>query len=375
MATQKNILLLGNDPADQQWSILDYGEQLHRALIALAENEFQISLKFPHTPEWHRIRRSRIGRAALMYWSRYVHYPEVVRKARADVYHFLDYGNIWVIRYLNPNRTVATCHDLIPLVLHHRRESLCPQISAAAYRHSLSGLTRAAAILADTACTKQDIITYLGYPANRIHVVPLGIDPCLRPTSTREMKNYVRSTFSLPQGVILLHTGQSLFYKNLEGVLHTLQILLQRMEPVWLARAGAFFQQKQRQLAKRLGITDRIIELGPLPREQIRQLYQIADLLIYPSWYEGFGLPPLEAMACGVPVVVSNRGALPETVGDAALIVDPDDPTQLANAVQRLLHDPSLQTDLRTRGLARAAQFRWETTARKTLEVYRSLLQ
>ncbi len=370
------IILFGNDPGDQQWSILEYGEQLQRALSKLLKGQCHIDLLAPNTQDglWQRLRRWRMGRAAAMYWTRYVHYPQLMRGREADIYHFLDYGNGWLIQYLDPARTVVTCHDLIPRILHNQRGSLWPLVSEVAYRHAVSGLTRAAAILANSPCTRRDLIARFGIPEGRIHVVPLGLDPHLGPPSTPKDIAAARTALQLPEGFLLLHVGHTVFYKNIEGILRGLEILLRRGEHVWLIRAGALLRSSQRQLAQHLGVADRVVELGPMPRNQLRRLYHAADLLVHPSWYEGLGLPPLEAMASGVPVVASNRGALPETVGDAGLIVDPDVPEQLADAIQRLLHEPALQEDLRKRGFIRASQFRWETTAQQTLQVYRSLI-
>ncbi len=370
------ILLLGNDPGDQQWSVLNYGQQLQRTLStsSLRNASCDVSLLAPDTRTAGRwLRQRRPGRSLAMYWSRYMLYPGLIRAKQAAIYHILDQGNSWLIHYLDPARTVITCHDLIPLVLSHRNNSTWPWLSRAAYRHGVSGLSRAAAILADSHSTRQDLITYLRCSSDRIHVVPLGLDPGFRPPADSEAALAARTALQLPAGILLLHVGQNAFYKNLEGIIRGLKTLLDRKESVWLIRAGAPLRQSQRRLAGRLGVVDRIVELGYLPHEKLRRLYHAADLFVFPSWYEGLGLPPLEAMASGLPVIVSDRGALPETAGGAALTVDPDAPIQLADAVQRLMRDAALRAELRQRGLARAGQFRWEITAQKTLEVYRLL--
>ncbi|OGX39810.1 MAG: hypothetical protein A3C53_03225 [Omnitrophica WOR_2 bacterium RIFCSPHIGHO2_02_FULL_68_15] len=367
-------MLLGNDPGDRQWSVLDYGHQLHRALAEALGPAGRVSLVAPDTLRalgW--LRGGRVGTAAAMYWSRGIVYPRLVRRCRADFYHILDHGNSELIRWLDPARTVVFCHDLIPLVLRGRSDSLWPRISRRAFGRALRAMTRAAAVLVNSACTRQDVITRLGYPADRLHVVPLGLDPALRPPADEQARASARAAFGLPPGPWLLHVGHAVFYKNLEGLLETLRLLARRGESAKLVRAGAFLSASHRRLIRRWGLADRVVELGPLPRERLRRLYHAADLFLYPSWYEGQGLPPLEAMACGVPVIVSDRGALPETVGDAGLVVPPA-PAQLADAAQRLLHDPVRREALRARGFARAAQFRWDAAAQRTLDAYRSIL-
>lgn len=370
-----NILLLGNDPSDQQWSVLEYGQQLAQHLADLLGARGRVTLCAPDTRwigPW--IRRSRVGRAAAMYWSRYVAYPGVLRGARADCYHILDHGNAWLIRHRDPSRTVVFCHDLIPLVLRHQYRSLWPWVSDRAFGQALAGMRRAAAILTNSECTKRDVVAHLGYPAEQICVVPLGIDPMARPPAGPEEVAAARAAFRLPEGALLLHVGQTAFYKNIEGLLHSLRLLCKQGEPVWLIRAGAWLSRRQRHLAGRLGVLDRIREFGPLPHDRLRQLYHAADILAYPSWYEGQGLPPLEAMASGVPVVASDRGALPETVGQAGLCVDPADPSALAGAIQRLLHNTALRAEMSARGVVRASEFTWITAARRTLQVYESVV-
>jgi glycosyltransferase involved in cell wall biosynthesis len=122
-----------------------------------------------------------------------------------------------------------------------------------------------------------------------------------------------------------------------------------------------------------LGIADSVTFIDAVRDEDLPALYSACDLFVFPSLYEGFGLPPLEAMACGAPVTCSNTSSMPEVVGDAALLFDPSRPQEIAQAIGRILKEPALQADLRARSLQRAAQFSWRQCARTTLEVYRSV--
>lgn len=371
------VLLLGNDPADRQWSMLEYGEQLLHALRALPEFAGKrVSLQAPDTRKiGSSIRRIRLGQPLARYACRYLLYPRLLAKtARADLTHILDHGNSCLIRRLNPERTVVTCHDLIPLVLRDRIRSVWPRFSEVAYRDAVSGLTAAAAVLADSHSTQKDMISLLGCEEKRIHVVPLGIHPSWRPAAEKREKTLARKELGLPAQPLLLHTGHPAEYKNVEGILRCLQALAGKNQPGCLVRAGGPLSRSQRMLAARLRVSERVIELGVLPKTRLLRLYHAADLLLFPSWYEGFGLPPLEAMACGLPVITSDRGALPETTGDAALRVRPESPEEMAQAVVRLLDDEKLREELRRRGLRRAAGFGWEKSARQTLEVYESVL-
>jgi glycosyltransferase involved in cell wall biosynthesis len=138
-------------------------------------------------------------------------------------------------------------------------------------------------------------------------------------------------------------------------------------------KAGGAFTRDQLDLIGSLGVGAQIEHLGHIPDDRLPDVYAGADLLLMPSLHEGFGLPVLEAMACGIPVVASPRGSLPEVVGDAGLLVEPDDSAGMAEAVSRLLLDASLREQMVQRGLAWAAEFTWERTARSTLEVYRAV--
>ena len=126
-------------------------------------------------------------------------------------------------------------------------------------------------------------------------------------------------------------------------------------------------------LARCLGIADRLVCVGPVSVSQLRQLYSSADLFVFPSLYEGFGMPVLEAMACGVPVITSNTSALPEVVGEAAILVNPRDEEELAQAIGQLLGDSALRQLLRAKGFQRSKHFTWTEAARRTLDLYRTL--
>jgi glycosyltransferase involved in cell wall biosynthesis len=138
------------------------------------------------------------------------------------------------------------------------------------------------------------------------------------------------------------------------------------------AKRSAFFPDP-RPIVQELGIGERVVFTGWVPEEDKPALYSGARALIFPSLYEGFGLPPLEALACGTPVITSNRGSLPEIVGDGGLLLEPDDVEGLAGAMEKLLNDDTLWKDLREKGLAHATKFSWEKTARETLAVYREV--
>jgi glycosyltransferase involved in cell wall biosynthesis len=205
-------------------------------------------------------------------------------------------------------------------------------------------------------------------------VVPLAVSPDFRPQPP-EKGIAIRRRYAPGKERLLLHVGHTQPRKNLPTLLRALVLLRQQGTQVILAQIGGQPDASQRELIQELGLERAVHFVGPLPDKDLVTLYGVAEVFVFPSFYEGFGLPPLEAMACGVPVVCSNVASLPEVVGDAALAVDPHDVQALAEAIERVLADPALAAELRQRGLERARQFTWERTAQATLAVYREIME
>jgi glycosyltransferase involved in cell wall biosynthesis len=172
----------------------------------------------------------------------------------------------------------------------------------------------------------------------------------------------------------LLHVGSNAFYKNVEAIIQAIPLLRRRLDDrVTFIKVGERFTPAQRELIEKLAVSDAVKHLGWVPDDELPSVYAAADVLLMPSLLEGFGLPVLEAMAASTPVVASNRGSLPEVVGDAALLVGPEDVEAFADAVVRLFTDTLLRTELISRGFQRAQQFTWDRAARAILDVYRSV--
>jgi glycosyltransferase involved in cell wall biosynthesis len=166
----------------------------------------------------------------------------------------------------------------------------------------------------------------------------------------------------------------SIFYKNLPGILRVLRRMRKDGIDVRVVRVGPALAGEERALAEKLAVLDHVVDLPPVPDGQLSALYNAVDLLLFPSLYEGFGWPPLEAMASGTPVVCSRAGSLDEVVGDAALTADPDDVEALAWHASSVLADETLRATLVRRGLAHAAKFSWDRTAEQMLGIYRDVV-
>ena len=274
-----------------------------------------------------------------------------------------------------PQPYVVTVHDLMRLL---DLRGGTPLISAPSARDRLylrldaAGIRRAAAIIAPSQATKRDLIRHLGVPEKRISVVYEGVDhDVFRPVERR--------VFTDPY---VLFVGSEHPRKNLATLFRAFaRVKADGFFPeLKLVKVGAPgsgeapFREQSVRAAREAGVEEDVIFVGRAVGDELAAYYSGAECLVLPSLYEGFGLPPVEAMACGCPVVVSNVTSLPEIAGDAALLVDPTDDAALARAIVALLDDAALRAGLRARGLARAAEFSWERAATETLAVYERLL-
>ncbi len=269
---------------------------------------------------------------------------------------------------------VLTVHDVIRVLDLEEGEPLIhrPTRRDRAYvRLDVAGIRRAAGIVVPSEATRQDLLETVGVPDARVAVVPNGVDhDVFRPREGAGEDSYV------------LFVGSEHPRKNLEIVFRAFARLVRdpRFRDVRLVKAGAaggseagFREQTLASLAA-TGVGDRVTFVDHVEAEELAVLYAHARCLVLPSLHEGFGLPPLEAMASGCPVVVSDAASLPEVVGEAGLLIDPRDDAALADALAALLSDDRLYADLRARGLAHAAAFSWERTARETLAAYARFL-
>jgi glycosyltransferase involved in cell wall biosynthesis len=230
----------------------------------------------------------------------------------------------------------------------------------------------AARVIADSEATRRDVVELLGAAPDMVRVVPLGCDPRFTPGDAEAARRTVAAELGI-EAPFVLHVGTVEPRKNLPGLISAFgQARRTRRLPQVLVLAGApgWGVEPVRARIAAEGLADVVRLTGPVSEAQLLALYRAADLFAFPSLYEGFGLPVVEAMACGTPVVTANVAALPEVAGDAALTVDPRDETALAEALDRGLNDLELRARLRAAGPARAAAFTWERCAAATLAVY-----
>jgi alpha-1,3-rhamnosyl/mannosyltransferase len=271
--------------------------------------------------------------------------------------------------YLPGVPSIVTCYDLIPLIY--------PQYFTAIQRlifrtaHFLA-LRASRVILAISQATKNDLVRFFRVDPQRIIVTPLAADAHFKPPA-QAARDRVRQQYALPDRYVL-YFGSNKPHKNMPRLIEAFA-RSDVKDQAGLVIAGQWDERypQAKDLVKQLYLKEHVRFLGPVKDADLPALYCGAAVFVFPSEYEGFGLPVLEAMACGAPVVCGNRSSLPEVAGDAALLCDPHDPEALARAIEQTLTDRDLRTTLQQRGLARASQFSWEQTARQTLSTYRML--
>lgn len=290
--------------------------------------------------------------------------PADLLSGAVDIYHCPDF----VLPPLRDAAGIITVHDLAFLRVPECADpSLRRYLSAAVPR----SLQRAKHVLADSGNTRQDLIELLNVAPKRISVVPAAVDQQFRRVEDPRLLREVRRRYSI-DGPYILSTGTLEPRKNLARLIEAHARLRQRFQtapPLFIAGGRGWLYEDVLESAQREG-QDHVRLLGYVPDQHLPSLYSMAELFVFPSLYEGFGLPPLEAMACGTPVVCSNRPSLPEVVGDAALMVDPEDEDALCEAMQNVLVDPSTRQALSRKGLSQAQRFTWTQAAERLLEAY-----
>ncbi len=230
-------------------------------------------------------------------------------------------------------------------------------------------------IIAVSESTKRDLIRLLGVPEDRVSVIYEAAHPLFSPVTNTDALDRTRARYQLTSP-FMLFVGTLEPRKNLPTLLRAFRGLRDKYKSpaslVIVGNRGWLADEVDRTIAE-LNLGDAVRFLGGIPNDELVYLYNAATAFVFPSFYEGFGLPPLEAMACGTPVITSNVSSLPEVVGDAAMLINPEDVDALTVAMARVLSDEKIQREMRDKGLKRAQAFSWERAASETLAVYRQV--
>ena len=337
-------------------------------LIVLARPGLFDGLAHRH-PRLHVVHVDPTSRPARLAWEQTV-LPALLRRLRVDVLHSPHHHTPLLLGLGRKTpRRVVTFHDVTFLLL--------PKRYPLVRRLYMEGVTRASSRIADAIITpsktvRRDVLRTLGTPPERVIAIPEAAGPQYAPVEDESALERVREKYRLPARYVLSvgsrEPGKNRIrliqaFAGLDSTEYLDCSLVIAGQPAW-GYEGEF------ELVSQLHLEDRVRFLGYVPDEEMPALYGGATLLAFPSLYEGFGLPVLEAMACGTPVITSNVSAMAEVAGDAAMLVDPRDTAALRVALGSALSDSALRADLSARGIERAKEFSWQRAARETLTVY-----
>ena len=294
--------------------------------------------------------------------------PAALKQDRVAVFHSLTS----TIPFRRPCRTVVTFCDLFHEVHPEFVPSKARRKMSWAFAHAAR---HADHVIAISENTKRDIVRFYGTPEEMISVIYPGVNPFYRRLEQTTESETVLAGYGVAKP-FLLHVGGLTENRNITGILEALTLLKKdNVRPQLVLVGRPFWGFDLEALLQSRGLTDAVVHIAYASNEHLRILYNAAEVLLLPSFFEGFGIPVLEAMACGTPVVTSNTSALPEAAGDAGLLVDPREPAAIAKAVRQILNDATLKEDLIAKGIKRAEQFTWRSTAEQTLKVYHSLAE
>ena len=344
-------------------------------VVLVAPEERIPNLQLPTTGAHTRLAtsRGRLPRNLHKTLFEQVTFPRACRRLGVDVAHV----PYWAPPMSPSVPTVVTIHDLIPLVLREYRGG--PQVRL--YTALVSRTAHSATlILTDSEASKRDVVRHLGLPDGRVRVVPLAAEARFAPASTPD-DMAMRAHYDLPTRYTLYLGGFDV-RKNVATALSTYHWAgpaIGRECPLVVAgrlpEHDTPFTPDPRRLAKERGIDQRFVRfIGAVDEAEKPALYRGAVAFVFPSQYEGFGLPLLEAMACGTPVVGSEVSSIPEVVADAGILLPPDDASGMANALIQLASDADFRAELSQRALVQAARFSWQRTARETLAAYEGVV-
>jgi glycosyltransferase involved in cell wall biosynthesis len=289
-------------------------------------------------------------------------YPLWFPTLKTEIIHLTNQAQCIPLNY-SRKKAIVTVHDIIPFILEREK----PFYYSLIFYLMKRGIGKSCWIIADSEHTKNDLISTFQYPSERITVVPLGVN-----LDFFYDKKKKRDLFTI------LYVGSEMPRKNVELLFKAFSIVKKNFPEAKLVKVGKSqwpgARKKLETLSQTLGISDSILFYDKVEEEHISNLYNTATLFVHPSYYEGFGFPLLEAMACGCPSIVAKATSLPEIGGNAVLYFDPTDEKGLASQISTVFKEKTLQKKLSKKGLERAKHFTWENTAEKNLQVYKKVL-
>lgn len=293
--------------------------------------------------------------------------PRLLKRDGAALYH----SPYYLMPYRLPTPAVLTCYDVIPLIFPEYFSFRQRIIYKIANRLAIKTASR---IIAISETTRRDAIRFFGVEEDRILSIPLGVEDRFSPCPGPAVEA-IRAKYRLPDQYVL-YVGMNKPHKNLVRLVEAWGAVERKTKPGHTLVIAGYWDARYpeaRQLAEKMGLSECVHFAGPIDDADLPALYTGAALFVFPSLYEGFGLPVLEAMACGTPVACGAADALAEVAGDAATLFDPSDSTAMADCLNSLLSDPDRLQAFREAGMSRAGMFTWQKTAAATRDAYHSI--
>ena len=369
--TQLEVAVLPVLPSQAGMSMRLYVNELFDGLAATPGID-------PHVawpPFAERVAHGRLAQR----WARNVLYVRWARRLEADLFHVSDHSNAQLLRGLAPRRTVITCHDLYPAAISSgtlRFRGAPNRAAMLPTTFRLRRLRRAAAVVVISEHTRAECREYFGVSPRRMFIGYHGIDERFRltPSCDALAEFKVRHGFE-PGPIHVLHVGSNDPRKNLPGVFRVVAALRHRTgRAVRLLKAGDSFGPAEKRALTGLGLANNVAVFAGISSNELAHLYRACDVLLYPSYHEGFCRPVAEAMASGLPVVASDRGAIPEVVQRAAPLFSPDDVDGMAREIVKLHESRNLRAERAELGQSAARKFTWRAHADAVAEAYRAVV-
>lgn len=298
------------------------------------------------------------------------YFPKYLADENVDIYHIPQNG-LGISDNLK-SRLIITIHDLIPYIM--------PETVGTGYLKKFisevpRSIYRADKIITVSEYSKKDILRYFQIDENKVYVTPLSASEIFRPVDKEKCRAFIKEKYSINSSFILYIGGFSK-RKNVDFLIDSFIKIYKSLPSEFslvIAGSGKDSLEELKAKVSRFNFQDKIIFTGYLENEILPVFYNGCSLFVYPSLYEGFGLPPLEAMSCGIPVISSNTSSIPEVVGDSGILINPYSSTELCDAMLKLLSSDKLLDFYGKKGYERSMLFSWEKTATKTLEVYKKV--
>ncbi|MFY9939057.1 MAG: glycosyltransferase family 1 protein [Silvibacterium sp.] len=340
-------------PTDHTYSIDRYARELIRGFPPTVE------AKLVQYPTLKGLVRKQIDR----FWG----YTRFAAGQQGDFNVVITEAYAYLLKTLPGRNTICVCHDMHGLTYIGPRTAQY-RFYYLRYRWALGFLRQAKFIVTVSRNTKAELLKFCPFlPEEKIIPIHNGLEDHWRKIVPPEFRERFRLSHGLEQRRVILHIGNDLWYKNTAGLIRAFAQLVGA--DLILVHVGSLTPETLA-VIRELNVGDRVVQLTDLSDDALAALYQIAEVFVFPSFSEGFGWPPLEAMACGCPTICSTAGSLREICGDASIFVNPADIADMANAIYRVLHEKDLRDELIAKGYAQAAKFSWKSTANTFLELF-----